>query len=119
VTPEICIQPPLSRRGSGPGLVIVVAASLDLSPHDKTLDPPPLQKWAEEGYAVAQILVDDAVSNIAEQLGTAVAALEKLPECSGDKFGMVGTASLDFGLGARQSALLTCKPSDSCWKRAQ
>jgi carboxymethylenebutenolidase len=30
-----------------------VSDSLDLSRHEKTLDPPPLQKWAEEGYAVA------------------------------------------------------------------
>ena len=90
VTPQLSIQPPLSRRGNGPGLVLVVSAALDLSRHDKTLDPPPLRKWAEEGYAVAQILVSDGVADVAGQLGTAVAELEKLPECSGDKFGLVG-----------------------------
>ncbi|KAK4040685.1 hypothetical protein C8A01DRAFT_15497 [Parachaetomium inaequale] len=88
VTPEISIQPPLSRRGNGPGLVLVVSAALDLSRHDKTLDPPPLQKWAEEGYAVAQILVSGE-SNVADHLRTATAELEKLPECSGDKMGLV------------------------------
>lgn len=89
VTPEISIQPPLSRRGNGPGLVLVVPRDLDLSRHEKTLDPPPRQKWAEEGYAVAQVL-DDGKSNIVDQLRVALAKLEELPECSGDKFGLVG-----------------------------
>ncbi|KAL2020630.1 hypothetical protein VTK56DRAFT_8120 [Thermocarpiscus australiensis] len=89
ITPEISVQAPLSRRGTGPGLVLVVSNALNLSPSGKTLDPPPLQKWAEEGYAVAQILVDDAASGIARNLGVAIAELEKLPECSGDKFGLV------------------------------
>ncbi|KAK4156081.1 hypothetical protein C8A00DRAFT_41354 [Chaetomidium leptoderma] len=89
VTPEISIQPPLSRRGNGPGLVLVVSDALDLGRHEKTLDPPPLQKWAEEGYAVAQILVDGGASNLPEKLATAVAELDRLPQCSGDKFGLV------------------------------
>ncbi|KAL2163877.1 hypothetical protein VTH06DRAFT_3088 [Thermothelomyces fergusii] len=88
ITPEISIQPPLSRRGNGPGLVLVVSENLDLSWHEKTLDPPPLQKWAEEGYSVAQIRAGDGLS-IASQLGIAVAELQKLPECSGGKFGLV------------------------------
>ncbi|KAK3290405.1 uncharacterized protein B0H64DRAFT_332079 [Chaetomium fimeti] len=87
-TPEISIQPPLSRRGNGPGLVIIVPRDLDLSRHEKTLDPPPQQKWAEEGYAVAQIL-DDGRFSIADQLRLAIAKLEELPECSGDKIGLV------------------------------
>ena len=102
VTQELSIQPPLSRRGSGPGLVLVVSAALDLSRHEKTLDPPPQQKWVEEGYAVAQILVSDGLSGIAEQLGTAIAELEKLPECTGDKFGLVGMASFPAWSGHRQ-----------------
>ncbi|KAH6857161.1 hypothetical protein B0I37DRAFT_369303 [Chaetomium sp. MPI-CAGE-AT-0009] len=88
ITPEISIQPPLSRRGNGPGLVLVVPRDLDLSRHEKTLDPPPQQKWAEEGYAVAQIL-DDGRSSIADQLRVATAKLAELPECSGDKIGLV------------------------------
>ncbi|KAL2193962.1 hypothetical protein P885DRAFT_44038 [Corynascus similis CBS 632.67] len=88
VTPEISIQPPLTRRGSGPGLVLAISKHLDLSRHDKTLDPPPLQKWAEEGYSVAQILVSDE-SSVASELTLAVAELKKLPECSGDKIGLV------------------------------
>jgi len=48
-------QAPLSRCGTGPGLIIIVADYVDLRPHPKTLDPPPLEKWAEESYAVCQI----------------------------------------------------------------
>ncbi|KAL2173119.1 uncharacterized protein P884DRAFT_233152 [Thermothelomyces heterothallicus CBS 202.75] len=88
VTPDISIQPPLSRRGNGPGLVLVVSKNLDLSSYEKTLDPPPLQKWAEEGYSVAQVRIGDG-SSITSQVGIAVAELQKLPECSGEKFGLV------------------------------
>jgi carboxymethylenebutenolidase len=76
--------------------VLAVSAALDLSRHDKTQDPSSQQKWAEEGYAVAQILLVDGAAGIAEQLEAAVAELEKLPECSGDKFGMVGREPLPF-----------------------
>jgi carboxymethylenebutenolidase len=72
-------------------LVIIVPRDLDLSRHEKTLDPPPQQKWAEEGYAVAQIL-DDGRFSIADQLRLAIAKLEELPECSGDKIGLVPTS---------------------------
>ena len=77
---------------------MLVSAGLDLSGHESTLDPPPRQKWAEEGYAVAQILVDDGFSKIGEQLATALDALEKLPQCSGDKFGVVGRRRLREGV---------------------
>lgn len=85
--------------------MLAISATLDLSSHGKTLDPPPLQKWAEEGYAVAQILVGGGAADIAEQLGTALAELEKLPECSGDKFGLVGMAPFRLLVVAR--AVLT------------
>ncbi len=114
VTPLLSIQPPLSRRGIGPGLVLVVSAALNLSRHDKTLDPPPLWKWAEEGYAVAQILVNDRVDDVAGQLETAVAELEKLPECSGDKFGLVGMDALSpLGAARVQWAALTSAKTES------
>ncbi|KAL2133307.1 hypothetical protein VTI74DRAFT_2573 [Chaetomium olivicolor] len=102
VTSDISSQPPLSRRGNGPGLVLVVPDSLDLNRHEKTLDPPPLQKWAEEGFAVAQILVDDNFFGVEEQVKRALVALAKLPECVGNKFGLVviraATASMSPAL---------------------
>ncbi|KAK0622009.1 hypothetical protein B0T17DRAFT_495026 [Bombardia bombarda] len=58
LTPHCSIQPPLSRRGRGPPMIIFVPDHLDLSLNDQTvLDPPPLQKWAEESYCVGQVLV--------------------------------------------------------------
>lgn len=92
ITPEITVQPPLSRRGTGPGLVLIVSSDLELGHHEKTLDPPPLQKWAEESFAVAQIIVDaKSVENISDQITTAVEALGKEPDCSSDgKVGVVG-----------------------------
>ncbi|KAF2806645.1 carboxymethylenebutenolidase [Mytilinidion resinicola] len=55
------IQPPLSRRGTGPGLILIVdqeeLQTTTLPQNNKTLDPPPFKKWAEEGFAVAQVLI--------------------------------------------------------------
>ncbi|KAH6612830.1 hypothetical protein B0J18DRAFT_441210 [Chaetomium sp. MPI-SDFR-AT-0129] len=89
MTPEISIQPPLSRRGTGPGLVLLVPKELNLDRNDEILDPPPRQKWAEEGFAVVQILVDEETGSIMERLGTAIAELKSLPEREGDRFGLV------------------------------
>ncbi|PSN69752.1 dienelactone hydrolase-like protein [Corynespora cassiicola Philippines] len=57
ISPHLTLQPPLSRRGRGPGLVIVVDHYAPLDKSAAHLDPPPLQKWAEEGFAVVQIQV--------------------------------------------------------------
>ncbi|KAK8122957.1 hypothetical protein PG984_011627 [Apiospora sp. TS-2023a] len=88
ISPTLTLQPPLSRRGHGPGLVLLVDPSLDLANcHDKTLDPPPLQKWAEEGYAVAQLkLVPNEGGQLRiddDELHQAIQELEKLPSCDG------------------------------------
>ncbi|KAM7201696.1 hypothetical protein V8F33_003245 [Rhypophila sp. PSN 637] len=91
LTPEITIQPPLSRRGTGPGLVLIVSPDLQLVGDEKTLDPPPLKKWAEESFAVAQITVDStATDGISDWISTAVEALRKHPDCiSAEKIGVV------------------------------
>lgn len=60
VSRHTILQPPLSRRGTGPGLIIVQHA-LDVltaavkATDSPSLDPEPVQKWAEEGFAVAAI----------------------------------------------------------------
>ncbi|KAF7354940.1 hypothetical protein MSAN_01408900 [Mycena sanguinolenta] len=53
----VILQSPLTRRGTGPGLIAFIPpdSTLNLSPKsgdDKPLDPEPVQKWAEEGFAV-------------------------------------------------------------------
>ena len=69
-----------------------MSAAVNLSENDKTLDPPPLKKWAEESYAVAQVLVNDSFDGVQEKFITAIEGLKKLPELTGDKFGLVGNA---------------------------
>ncbi|KAI0904363.1 hypothetical protein F4823DRAFT_615227 [Ustulina deusta] len=106
------VQPPLSRRGYGPGLVVITPED-PLSPTErvprdkrengnesdsrniKTLDPLPQKKWAEEGYAVVQLNPrggeqGEGEWDIATALGQAIGALETLEACNvGDRFGLI------------------------------
>lgn len=66
VAPHITFQAPLSRRGHGPGLIIVADHYAALDKSDTSLDPPPLVKWAEEGFAVALVLVPGRVGEFHE-----------------------------------------------------
>lgn len=57
------LQPPLTRRGTGPGIILVLPRSEDLNLRSKwspPLDPEPVQKWAEEGFAVAAVTPDSS-----------------------------------------------------------
>ncbi|GKT53865.1 carboxymethylenebutenolidase [Colletotrichum tofieldiae] len=86
----ITIQRPLSRRGHGPGLLILVEQGIDLSKHDEILDPPPAQKWAEEGYAVAQLVVTPGASDVADQVSSAIKSLRELDSCDDkERFGVI------------------------------
>ncbi|GAP92748.1 putative LEA domain protein [Rosellinia necatrix] len=108
------LQPPLTRRGHGPGLVIVTCGG-DLLPvisetrsieqqeegsepesgDPKTLDPLPQKKWAEEGYAVVQLDFQDGNQgsddwDIEIALGRAIEALKSLETCDvKDRFGLI------------------------------
>ncbi|KAI9693365.1 MAG: hypothetical protein M1822_005361 [Bathelium mastoideum] len=88
VSEHIFLQRPLSRRANGPGLIILIPRQVDTNGHNKTLDPPPLQKWAEEGYAVALVASEDSV--IKDNILLACDSLMRLQECSpkGD-FGVI------------------------------
>ncbi|KAI0848403.1 carboxymethylenebutenolidase [Daldinia vernicosa] len=89
--PKLTIQGPLSRRGHGPGLLLLVDAELDLRKHKKTLDPPPLYKWAEEGFAVAQLSVtkSDRIL-IHDGIRSALSKLLTLPSCDQvEKIGII------------------------------
>ncbi|KAI0096594.1 hypothetical protein GGR51DRAFT_543168 [Nemania sp. FL0031] len=102
------LQPPLTRRGHGPGLIIVIPedpqsssneqnqgsnASDDLKP--KTLDPLPQKKWAEEGYAVVQLIFSVGEQGAGEwtietALDKAIEALAGLETCDvKDRFGLI------------------------------
>lgn len=96
VGPNVVLQPPLSRCGRGPGLVLITPTGYGAcQDNNKSLDPPPLQKWAEESFAVAQISLSPETSeragSVLEQVRMAQHALETLAECDKkDKFGLIG-----------------------------
>ncbi|KAF8590692.1 hypothetical protein K439DRAFT_1381726 [Ramaria rubella] len=82
---NVVLQPPLSRRGHGPGLIIFLPAlepkSLDeTGPHKKSLDPSPVQKWAEEGFAVVGVTAKSGcnIRTMIEQAGSELVKLEEL-----------------------------------------
>jgi len=83
LTSSLQILEPLSRRGHGPGILLIrTPAECDQANTEETLDPSPLQKWAEEGFVVAQLEVTDRHITIEEDMGRAVAALVSHEKCS-------------------------------------
>jgi len=89
VSETITVQPPLSRLGTGPGLLLLLPHEISLEGSTKTLDPPPLKKWAEEGYAVAQIVATNLRASELE-IADALASLSNLSECSqSDRVGLI------------------------------
>ncbi|KAJ5156846.1 hypothetical protein N7492_009649 [Penicillium capsulatum] len=85
LTSEIVLQPPLSRRGRGPGLILIRPCSYSACQQlNESLDPEPLQKWAEESYAVAQITLGaesgHASTSTRELIQKTKDALTALPE---------------------------------------
>lgn len=96
ISSHITLQAPLSRRGHGPGLVLVLDHYAPLNKSDKNLDPPPMQKWAEEGYAIAQILVPAKPDEDGTEfpIEKAMKALMQMPECDfRDGIGVIRTFS--------------------------
>ncbi|KAK0446529.1 uncharacterized protein EV420DRAFT_1569793 [Desarmillaria tabescens] len=84
------LQPPLTRRGTGPGMIIFLpsASAFKASTEaDKTLDPEPVQKWAEEGFAVVGVTPSTSGWSVEESLAKGVDALLDLKELDvKDKF---------------------------------
>lgn len=83
VSPHTILQPPLSRRGTGPGLILVqhdteVLTEAVKSADSPSLDPEPIQKWAEEGFAVAAITLPRGAENgdFGDEIISAAAALK-------------------------------------------
>lgn len=92
VAPGVSLLRPLSRRGSGPGIVILTSDYEDPLAINEGV-PSPLVKWAEEGYTVVQIQARAlGAASLARQLiRSAVEALEGCEKCEPkDKVGLVG-----------------------------
>ncbi|GJJ12988.1 hypothetical protein Clacol_007235 [Clathrus columnatus] len=92
---KIILQPPLSRRGHGPGLIVFLPDFQNTSLDEfkltskKLLDPEPVQKWAEEGFAVVGIY-ENQEQNIQDTLQLAISALIELDSVDiKDKFGVI------------------------------
>lgn len=91
----IFLQPPLSRRGHGPGLIAFLPdpARVNLKPSESSkasLDPEPIQKWAEESFAVVGIYVNKDL-DIHDALHVAISSLIELDSVDiKDKFGVIG-----------------------------
>ncbi|KAM0245912.1 hypothetical protein ACHAP5_005062 [Fusarium lateritium] len=80
----ITLLPPLSRRGYGPGLIILHPNS------DKHLEiiegvPSSLIKWAEEGYAVVEIQAKAFEKDASEVLNKALETLRSCDRLEADK----------------------------------
>lgn len=103
LAPNVSLQPPLSRRGHGPGIIIIdpdykLPDLPSALPPSETIDPPPQYKWAEEGFAVVRVSIRmDAGPggwDVQSALGKATEALGILEECDiKDRFALLGMPS--------------------------
>lgn len=87
----ITLLPPLSRRGRGPGLILLVPDSNSrLTITDGV--PSAIIKWAEEGYTVVTLQASALkAESPASILGQSIAALTSCKQCdTKDKIGLIG-----------------------------
>ena len=91
---------PLSRRGKGPGLIVLVPNS-DNDPQRSVAIrdgvPWPMIKWAEESYTVVEVQQSALdTSATLDVLAQAVRTLEECVECQPKVVGLVGMSSMSF-----------------------
>jgi len=95
--PGVSLLPPLTRRGFGPGLVILVPTHNDQTTVSINAERVPslCVKWVEEGYAVVEIQHSAMASGISSALQSAIEALSRCDKCEPkDKIGVVGRLSV-------------------------
>ena len=96
IAPAVSLLPPLSRRGHGPGMILIASEKTEKLMTDGGF-PAPIMKWAEEGYAVVEV----QGSALSAQAGpnTLETAISGLKACEGfedtGKIGIVGMRALD------------------------
>ena len=89
--PNSFLLSPLTRRGFGPGMIIVLPDGLSGQLIGDNSAPPPSIKWAEEGYTVIQIC-ESALSQ-ETVLCQAVEELAHHDKCTPtDNIGLIGEA---------------------------
>ncbi|RDW91815.1 carboxymethylenebutenolidase [Coleophoma crateriformis] len=81
----VSLLPPLSRRGHGPGLIVLLPKDTPTYLEGGVVCenglPPPLLKWAEEGFAVVQVL-ETALGDLTKVNEVFTVAINALRECS-------------------------------------
>jgi carboxymethylenebutenolidase len=93
LSPNAVLQPPLSRRGTGPGVVLFLPNAVSSVETKALLDPEPVCKWAEEGFAVVGITVSESLS-IDQHLQQALDALQALDQVDiKQKFAVIGSST--------------------------
>ncbi|KAG9570211.1 NTF2-like protein, partial [Aureobasidium melanogenum] len=94
VSPAVTVQPPLSRAGKGPALIILVDQEAAKTASTDSIDPPPLQKWAEESFVVAQVDLNKLQKSFEDSLSDTISFIENLPSFDGnEKFGLIAYLS--------------------------
>uniref|UniRef100_A0A093ULB5 Carboxymethylenebutenolidase n=1 Tax=Talaromyces marneffei PM1 TaxID=1077442 RepID=A0A093ULB5_TALMA len=78
ISPGVSLLQPLSRRGTGPGMIIVVPDSTQSNLSIIEGVPSPLIKWAEESYTVVEIQESAISSDIIQR---AIKALFESESC--------------------------------------
>lgn len=109
--PKQTLLPPLSRRGVGPGLIVVLSADGSLpAPDNVKIEngvPSTLTKWAEEGYTVVELQAG------LESLKSAIsAALNELRRCTScEPKEAVGLVNYDPSAWPKLAAALEAFPT--------
>ncbi|KAG6359216.1 hypothetical protein INS49_012737 [Diaporthe citri] len=88
VLPGVSLLQPLSRRGTGPGMIIL---TIDYGDSLAITDgvPSPLVKWAEEGYTVVEIKAEALKSGHGDPIRSAIETLYECDVCEPkDKIGL-------------------------------
>lgn len=93
LAPGVTLSKPLSRKGTGPGLIVLVSETGVLGPSSLRIEngvPSPLMKWCEESYTVIEIL-EEAFYDGADPISIAVTELSKAETCqSNAAVGVIG-----------------------------
>lgn len=90
VLPGVSLLQPLSRRGTGPGMIILTT---DYGESLAITDgvPSPLVKWAEEGYTVVEIKAEALKAASIDLIRSAIETLYACDVCEPkDKIGLTG-----------------------------
>lgn len=104
VLPGVSLLQPLSRRGTGPGMIVLAADYGGDSLAITEGVPSPLVKWAEEGYTVVEIKAEALKAGGSDPIRSAIETLYECDVCEPkDKIGLTGECCLPSILMAKRS----------------